>query len=632
MTTRKTAFKLMSYMLLLAMLAGVLPIASQPAVAAETEIELSISIDGSYLEGMMYPEGIDELPAAEGYYHCDGSCSDPRYASNKWYTENDDIATDFEHGKEYYFQICVHLNDGYKMPDGFDVNKMIRVYGIEWSHVTGGMNAAYGVYYAEFHLTYDENVGIPYEAPTEIILPIEIDGSSLAGITAPAGLSDLPKSDQYYYCDSTCGARHFFVSNRWYLASNNDVAESFEDGEEYYFQICIHPGGGYKFPTTMPDLSINVTGIKWDSTYSYKSEVDNLYYVEFHITYNAEIGIPSNVVALPIEIDGSSLVGITSPAGISELPASHDYYHCDASCGSDAFVSNVWYDVVDMEIAESFVDGRRYFFQIAVHPQPGYTFPANFDVDTIYQGIHVSGVEWEDIRAGKSDLCNAYWMEFYITYKSEEGVPAEILTEITLPIEIDGSSLAGITSPVGISDLPESEEYSYCDFSIGGGIYASNTWYQDNVPVTAFADGEEYFYQIAIQPKDGYCFPQNFDPDQGVVVSGVAWDSVVAGYNDYYDIYWIEFHLVYRADVEDSSEDSESGSSEEVVDIGILGDVNGDGSVDSLDAAQVLKYDALLIELDGAALQRADVNSDGMVDSLDAAMILKFDAGLIFEF
>jgi len=62
------------------------------------------------------------------------------------------------------------------------------------------------------------------------------------------------------------------------------------------------------------------------------------------------------------------------------------------------------------------------------------------------------------------------------------------------------------------------------------------------------------------------------------------------------------------------------------------GDVNGDGMVNSLDAAQALKFDALIIELSETALTAADVNGDGSVNSLDAAMILKYDAGIIDGF
>ncbi|MBE6677412.1 MAG: hypothetical protein E7597_01275 [Ruminococcaceae bacterium] len=59
-----------------------------------------------------------------------------------------------------------------------------------------------------------------------------------------------------------------------------------------------------------------------------------------------------------------------------------------------------------------------------------------------------------------------------------------------------------------------------------------------------------------------------------------------------------------------------------------IGDVTLDGTVNSLDAAQVLKHDAKLISLEGAKLACADYNEDGVVNSLDASGILRYDAGL----
>ncbi len=58
-----------------------------------------------------------------------------------------------------------------------------------------------------------------------------------------------------------------------------------------------------------------------------------------------------------------------------------------------------------------------------------------------------------------------------------------------------------------------------------------------------------------------------------------------------------------------------------------VGDVNGDGEVNNLDASTVLKYDAAII--DGIDTDLADYNGDGAVNNLDAAAILKYDAGLI---
>lgn len=58
------------------------------------------------------------------------------------------------------------------------------------------------------------------------------------------------------------------------------------------------------------------------------------------------------------------------------------------------------------------------------------------------------------------------------------------------------------------------------------------------------------------------------------------------------------------------------------------GDVNGDGKVNHLDAARILKYDAGLEELSQAQKQAADFNSDGVVDNKDAVGILKKDSGI----
>lgn len=54
-----------------------------------------------------------------------------------------------------------------------------------------------------------------------------------------------------------------------------------------------------------------------------------------------------------------------------------------------------------------------------------------------------------------------------------------------------------------------------------------------------------------------------------------------------------------------------------------LGDVNGDGAVNTLDAAMILRHSAGMVELTPAQLAAADVNGDGNVDANDAASILR---------
>jgi hypothetical protein len=60
-----------------------------------------------------------------------------------------------------------------------------------------------------------------------------------------------------------------------------------------------------------------------------------------------------------------------------------------------------------------------------------------------------------------------------------------------------------------------------------------------------------------------------------------------------------------------------------------LGDVNGDGVVDSGDAQLVLQYEAGLADSGDLDLNAADVNRDGEVNSIDALFILWADAGMV---
>lgn len=61
---------------------------------------------------------------------------------------------------------------------------------------------------------------------------------------------------------------------------------------------------------------------------------------------------------------------------------------------------------------------------------------------------------------------------------------------------------------------------------------------------------------------------------------------------------------------------------------GMVGDVNDNGTVDSIDAVLVLQFNAGLL-LDLANLANADTNQNGEVNAIDATLILQFVAGLL---
>ena len=63
-----------------------------------------------------------------------------------------------------------------------------------------------------------------------------------------------------------------------------------------------------------------------------------------------------------------------------------------------------------------------------------------------------------------------------------------------------------------------------------------------------------------------------------------------------------------------------------------LGDVNGDGVVDTTDAKLIMQLDLGLVDETDLNLAAADVNGDGVVDTTDAKLIMQKDLGLIEAF
>lgn len=70
----------------------------------------------------------------------------------------------------------------------------------------------------------------------------------------------------------------------------------------------------------------------------------------------------------------------------------------------------------------------------------------------------------------------------------------------------------------------------------------------------------------------------------------------------------------------------------EILEVRLLGDVDGNGTVEAKDAAEVLKYSAELKELTEDQLAAGDVNRTGEADSSDAGSILQYTAEIITEF
>ena len=80
------------------------------------------------------------------------------------------------------------------------------------------------------------------------------------------------------------------------------------------------------------------------------------------------------------------------------------------------------------------------------------------------------------------------------------------------------------------------------------------------------------------------------------------------------------------------SVDTDDGEEVAILEIVVLGDVNGDGEVDALDSGIVKNVINDTTSLVGVYYEAADVNRDGDIDKLDSALILQFRADKISSF
>ena len=73
-------------------------------------------------------------------------------------------------------------------------------------------------------------------------------------------------------------------------------------------------------------------------------------------------------------------------------------------------------------------------------------------------------------------------------------------------------------------------------------------------------------------------------------------------------------------------------SIENTYEIVIVGDVNGDGKVDSIDSNFIKGHRVETNKLEAAKFEAADINKDGKVNKIDSFLLLFFRASKINDF
>ena len=562
-------------------------------VVGDENISAPISIDGTALREITQPTslGLENLTGV--YTHCDGGdcgCSDA-YLSDTWFDEDGNVVTEFEEGKEYFYQVTIHFEGENTLNPNILPEHAINVEGIAWDFVQADCDGSR--LYVEFHIeSYDPTKGIPARYSAE--LPLVFDGTNLGGLNTPMGLG-LEDTEEYYHCYDGCNDSYWWTSDTWFT-SDDKVATEFIDGEQYYYQITLHAQPGYYFDfgyISQDQFPIMVTGIKWDNM-SWSEHFNGGVSASFYMTYDAETGVPFAETIDPIVIDGSSMAGETTPTTMDIPEAGEGYYFCaDEDCyfGTD-WPSFIWYDDDD-EVATEFIDGNVYYFQVAVHTEPGYEFDVIEDGDvTDYDLIRITGIDWYYTDSWYEYTSRLLYTEFYIIYDASVGIPALKKVDTVESLAISGLPLPTIGQTVGEyfnnSNAPTvTPNYRVAD----GALFISG----DERPLPGkyvLQEGETY--QLALAFDVQLAAGGTVTVDKGKVVSATNIDGK-----------WLDVRIEFTLSSEPDYK---------------IGDINGNGKIDARDYL-LLKRAYFGTYTLNCAPEAADINGNGKIDARDYLLL-----------
>ena len=195
------------------------------------------------------------------------------------------------------------------------------------------------------------------------------------------------------------------------------------------------------------------------------------------------------------------------------------------------------------------------------------------------------------------------------TYAQENAIPfvaIKTITDTDSGISVD---VAGDSVELNITHITDNEEISDVD------LILTDENVEAMYDITLTANGAEYQPETIVEVK----IPTD---NENAKVYRVEEDATLtdmnAEYIDGYMVFKTEHFSKYIVAVPNESKYER-------------GDVNLDGIINILDATELQKHLAQLINLDDTSLDVADVNGDGYVSILDATLIQKYLAQLVTE-
>ncbi|MBQ4647727.1 MAG: hypothetical protein IJB76_01035 [Clostridia bacterium] len=451
----------------------------------------------------------------------------------------------------------------------------------------------------------------------------------------------------------------------WYDSTGTPMSESskFVEDETYTVAIELNAISPYMFATKSDGMSKVSATVNGYSAQVYcnaqtVTDMDKAIWVKYTFEACKKIINSVEVIDFSLPLEGKK-------GDISMSSSNEDVYKVEAiTWESSTETIAAWNGKTGYSSQNGvFEAGVTYMVTVTLAAQEGYAFAidtngkpnvaasaAGFELDVNEHYFHTPDTY---IMVSGSFICR----QIYVTNVN--------IVNIDAPLA--GKRPDYSANSIGVGYRIETErEAKDVDYQNGQFVdryykYAGISWYDLTDGRYIYEDetyilGHTYivYIDIVANSDSGYEFKINNDGDSESLVTAAVNDNIALAVSKPLNAFWNQYvevtmycNEVYEGgdtsdgNDEDSnggeasdggSEDDTSDDSENDTSNSIKGDANGDGYVNSLDAAQILKYDAMIISWDMIDHFAADVNRDGYVDSLDAARILKFDAGIIVEF
>ncbi len=646
----KLSFKYISMVLIMLILVSVVPMAVYAANSPDASIIKNVVITGVHTPFAGYRPDYGSKLGSTSYTYDDQLKDDPDVYNGKWwYDETEQRAISpsetFKIGHTYTFCILLVPVDGYEFRvDNYNTPFISATVNGEEADVLDDLTGKYQAFIEYTFEPCDYNYEI---TKVEVNVEEPVPGGYPkfdAEILTPGVAKDETESP---FC---------IESVAWYDCVNQtflDPSHTFKEDGIYEANIFLTTIGDYYFSTNndMTDVNVTINGKEGVADTGGKND-------KYHIRV-------SRVVFGDIreEVNSVEITDIKAPA-IGDNP---DF--TATPVGKSFYINGVfWTDItnsteVNVKETDTFEAGHKYQLQIWIRANENYKFRTDE-----YGYVDISAV----VNDEQAEV---------VPLGSE--ISAEITCEFTMPqpVIIETAKVTQVTPPAQ-GEKPDFTAFAYTD-----GIEITEVkWYDDTdnagAELTAdstFAEGHIYRVVVSLKTFAGHTFLcyDGYNEAEGFIngEKAIAYGSHDENFLELsYKFAPCEANPDIPTGTTDPTETTEPSTgddtkpsditepttgddtkpsdttepstgddtkpsyttepstgddtkpSENLVDKGVLGDVNGDGKVNIKDATMIQKFAAKIIDLTDDEKLRADVNADNKNNVKDATAIQKFVA------